>query len=168
MEIKREQLLDTSKRPLTQALFLEHGYQENYAVYTLKDVDHEWNGKVYPSLKRLYLEMEDATEYDFANKYLLGWRHWMRIYENKLFKHHIDEWREELEFKLRSRATQQMLALAASGNYQASKWVLDRGWSTRAAGRPSKAEKEMHRAQDAKIEKEFSADVHRLFAGEKI
>ena len=164
--VDKSRLLDTSGRPLTQALFLECGYNEQYVVYTLKEKDHEWKGVVYPSLKRLYLEMEDATEYEFAATHLLGWKHWQRLYENKLLKNHIDEWREELEYKLRSRATQQMLALAASGSYQAAKWVLDRGWSNRAAGRPSKAEQEAHKAQDARISDEFSADVHRLFVSQ--
>ena len=56
-------------RPITQSLFLEIGYTE-HAVYTLKDDDYEYNGKVYPSLKKAYLELEDTTEYDFANQYL--------------------------------------------------------------------------------------------------
>lgn len=165
--MERSKLLDINGRPLTQGLFVETGYNEQYAQYTLKEVDHEWNGRLYPSLKRLYLEMEDATEYDFANEYLLGWRHWTRLYENKLFKPHIDEWREELEYKLRSRATKQMIALAASGSYQASKWLLDRGWQTRSAGRPTKAEKESALAQDKRIAEEYGADVHRLFVGGK-
>ena len=162
----RSKLLDSQGRPLTQSLFVECGYNEEYAVYTLKDVDHEWNGKLYPSLKRLYLEMEDATEYEFANTYLLGWRQWQRIYENKMFKTHIDEWREELEYKLRSKATKQMISLAATGNYQASKWLIDRGWQTRGAGRPTKSELTAQKAIDKRIEEEYGADVHRLFAGQ--
>jgi hypothetical protein len=149
-------------RYLTQSLFIEVGYEVDKAIYTIKDRDHEYKGKVYPSLKRLYLEMEDPTEYNFAQTYFASWPHWMRIYENKLFKTHIDEWREELEFKLRSKAAKQMIELAAQGNYQASKWLLDRGWTNRPAGRPSKAEKEAALAQDKRITDEYSADVIRL------
>jgi hypothetical protein len=162
MRPTKEQLLDTNGRPLTQGLFLEPVYNFQYAFYTLKDDDYTYKGKLYPSLKRLYLEMEDVTEYEFAKTYLLGWGHWIRIYQNKLFKKHIDEWREELEYKIRSRATKQMIDLAAKGNYQASKWLIDRGWNTRGAGRPSKAEKEAHLKQDTKISEEYSADVLRL------
>jgi hypothetical protein len=159
--IDKNRLVDTSGRPLTQSLFLELGYND-YSVYTLKDADHEWNDKKYPSIKRLYLEMEDTTEYEFAKTYLLGWKHWIRLCENKQIMVHIAEWREELELKLRARAVKQMLELAGGGNYQAAKWLADRGWDNRGAGRPTNAEKEKHKAIAARVNEEYGADVHRL------
>ena len=158
----REKMLDTSGRPITQSLFLEVGYSD-FAVYTLKEVDFEYNGVVLPSIKRLYLEMEDTTEFEFAHTYFLGWKHWQRICENKALKTHINEWREELELKLRARAVRQMMALADEGSYQASKWLADRGWDTRGAGRPSKAEKERNNALNERVDNEYGADIHRLF-----
>src|SRR6478736_943321 len=116
--MNKSQFLDTTGRPLTQSLFLELGYSD-YAVYTLKDQDHTYKGRVYPSLKRIYLEMEDVTEYDFVNEHLLNWSHWLRLYENKQITPHIDEWRLELEYKLRSRAAKSMIKLASEGSYQA-------------------------------------------------
>lgn len=163
--INKKDLLSSDGRPLTQSLFLEIGYTE-YAVYTLKDDDYEYNGKVYPSLKKRYLELEDTTEYDFATTYLLGWKHWQRIVENKALAPHVAEWREELELKLRSRAVKQMVALAEEGSYQASKWLADRGWDTRAAGRPSKSEKEKNARINDRLNDEYGADVHRLFANQ--
>lgn len=163
--ISRDKMLTTDGRPITQSLFLEMGYTE-HAVYTLKDYDHEHNGKIYLSLKRLYLELEDATEYEFANKYLLGWKHWQRMVENKGLTPHIHEWREELELKLRARATKQMMDLANQGSFQASKWLSDRGWDTRGAGRPSKAEKERNARLDDRVKDEYGADVLRLFANQ--
>lgn len=163
--IPRKQMLTSDGRPITQSLFLEMGYTE-HSVYTLKDEDHEHNGKLYPSLKKLYLELEDATEYEFANKYLLGWKHWQRIVENKSLAPHVMEWREELELKLRARAVKQMMELAHTGSYQASKWLADRGWDTRAAGRPTKAEKEKNARINDRIKDEYGADVHRLFANQ--
>ena len=59
MKIDKATLRDTKGRPLTQSLFLELGYNTQYAVYTLKDEDYNYEGKLYPSLKRLYLEMEE-------------------------------------------------------------------------------------------------------------
>ena len=162
---KREDFLDNRGMPLTQSLFLELGYSP-FSKYTLKEVDHEWEGTKYPSLKRLYLEMEDVTEYEFANTYLLGWKHWMRICENKQMKPHVEEWREELELKLRARAAKQMFELADAGSYQAAKWLADRGWTTRGAGRPTKAEKDGFKAVNDRVNEEYSADVHRLFAGQ--
>lgn len=157
----REQMTDVMGRPLTQSLFLEIGYLDT-AVYTLKDQDHTHNGKQYPSLKRLYLETEDPTEYEFANKYLLGWKHWLRLCENKAIRKEIDEWRDELEVKLRSRGVRYTLQAAKGGNYQAAKWLSDRGWDTRGAGRPTKIEVERERKIQADISDEFKADVIRL------
>lgn len=153
---------DAMGKPITQSLFLEIGYTDQ-AVYTLKDQDHEHNGNYYPSLKRLYLECADPTEYEFATTYLLGWKHWLRLCENKMVRKHIDEWREELEVKLRSRGVKNVLESAKSGNYQAARWLADRGWDTRGAGRPSKADVEKEQRVQAAMSGEYEADVVRLF-----
>ena len=155
-------LVDTAGKPITQSLFLEITYNE-HAVYSLKEDHCEWEGKMYPSLKRLYLEMEDPTEYEFATKYLLGYKHWKRICENKILAKHVEEWREELEMKLRSKAVKHMLESAKSGNYQAAKWFADRGWSNKGAGRPSKEDIEREKKFQARVDSEYGDDVVRLF-----
>lgn len=157
-------MLDSMGKFRTQSLFLELGYGAD-ALFTLKDQDHEHEGKTYPSLKRLYLEFEDPTEYEFANTVLLGWRHWQRMCENKVIRKHIDEWREELEVKLRSQAIRDAIQEAKKGHFQAAKWVADRGWSTRGAGRPSKADIEHEKKVQARIDNEYGADVIRMFKG---
>lgn len=161
----KAEMLDSAGKPLTQSLFLEFCYNEN-AVYTIKEDHWEKEGKIYPSLKRLYIEMEDPTEYEFATKYLLGYRHWKRLCENKMIYKHIQEWQEELEMKLRSKAVKNMLASAAMGNYQAAKWFADRGWSNKGAGRPSKLDIEKEKAFQTRVSNEYGADIVRLF-GEK-
>jgi len=160
--MNKSKLKDTKGRPLTQSLFLELGYSD-YSVYTLKDADHEYEGKVYPSLKRLYLECADPTEYQFAVKHLLGWKHWQRISENRVIKKHVEEWREELEVKLRSEGVRNAIQHAQDGTFQAAKWLADRGWDKRAAGRPSKEEMEREKKVQEKISDEFSDDIVRLF-----
>lgn len=161
--IEKEKLQDTMGRPLTQSLFLELGYSE-YAVYTLKEHDYAYKGQNYPSLKRLYLKEEDVTEYEFAVKHLLGWQHWKRLCENKQIRKHIDEWREELELKVRAQAIRDMQGLCASenGNFSAAKFLADRGWEKRAPGRPSKAEKERDERVAERLSDEFTADIIRL------
>jgi hypothetical protein len=161
--INKEKLVDTMGRPLTQGLFLEIGYGE-YAVYTLKEYDYPYKGKHYPSLKKLYLAEEDPTEYSFAEKHLLGWQHWKRLCENKQIARHVAEWREELELKLRSQAIRDMINLCANegGNYSAAKFLADRGWDKRAAGRPSKLEQEKHNAMNEKVTTAFDADIVRM------
>lgn len=149
-------LKSTNGIPLTQSLFLEIGYTD-YAVFTLKDDDYEYKGKVYPSLKKRYLEMEDVGEYLFACEYLLGWDHWQRLCENKQTAAHIDKWRYELELKLRSQA---ILAIKAKAKFEkginAAKWLAEKGWDKRKAGRPSK--------EDVENEVKMQADLHYLFA----
>lgn len=162
--LPKASFVDNAGRPLTQSLFLEIGYSD-FAVYTLKEDDYEYNGKVFPSLKKLYLEEEDPTEYDFANKHLLGWRHWKRLCENKAIRKHIDEWRDELEIKIRCKGVKNIMFSAQQGNYQAAKWLSDRGWETRGAGRPSKEEVEREKKFQARIDDEYGADVVRLFNG---
>ncbi len=162
MDINKEMFLDSGGKPLTQSIFLEVGYSDQ-AVYTLKEEDHEYKGKLYPSLKRLYLEMADVTEYEFANTYLLGWRHWKRLCENKLLRKYIDEWREELELKMRAKGVKEAIRAAEAGGFQAAKWLSDKGWDQRGAGRPSKAEVEREKKFQARVSDEYGADVVRLF-----
>lgn len=161
--VDKKLFLDSSERPITQSLFLELGYTD-FAVYTLKEDHFEYKGKLLPSLKRLYLEMADPTEYNFANTFLLNWKHWQRMYGNKQLTPYIDEWREELELKLRYRAHQEMLLLVEQdgGNYSAAKWLADRGWDKRSAGRPSKAEKDKELRIKERLDDEFKSDVDRL------
>ena len=159
----RDQLLDSFDKPMTQMLFLETTYSDR-AIYSLKDIDYVYKDKLYPSIKRLYLEMEDPVEYEFANTYFLSMSHWLRIYSNKLLTSHIDQWRHELELKLRSRATKQIQKQAAKGSYQAIKWLADKGWDVRPAGRPSTEDIARETKIQKDIQDEFSEDYGRLMA----
>lgn len=135
---------DKMGRYITQGLFIDFKYDETYAVYTLEDEDKEYKGHLYPSLKRLYLEMMDVTEYDFANKYLFGWEHWLAIKNNKQLYERIERWQEELEIKVRARGVKSLLELSDGKNFNAAKWVADGNWQQKR-GRPSKEEKERDR-----------------------
>ena len=163
MKIDKKRLKDTSGRPLTQSLFLEIGYDEDKAIFTFKDEDHEYKGNTYYSLKRLYLEMEDPTEYEFANTYLLGWQHWKRLKANKILAKHFAEWEEELELRLRAQGIRAAIDQAAEDKgFQAAKWLADKGWQKNSVGRPSKHDKLREERMQAKLDDEFSADVVRL------
>lgn len=162
MMIDKQLLVDSSGKPLTQSLFLEITYGDS-AIYTFKDQDYPYNGRVMVSLKQRYLDMEDTTEYEFANKYFLGWKHWQRIASNKVIKKYVDEWREELDLKLRARAVSLMKQQAETGSYQAVKWLADRGWDIKKSGRPSKEDIEAEKKAIAKAESEYGSDVYRLF-----
>lgn len=161
--IDKEKLKDTLGRPLTQGLFLEFGYDTRYAIFTFNDEDKDYEGVKYISLKKLFLSCEDPTEYEFSTKYLLGWRHWQRMNENKQLKEEFDVWREEFEIKLRSEAVRAIIDMTAEGsNFQAAKWLADRGYDKRGAGRPSKSELERGKRINDRIGQELYADIDRM------
>lgn len=163
--MKEDKFTSSTGGLLTEALFLERGYRTEFAIYTLKEYDYTYKGKLYPSIKRLYLEMEDVGEYDFATKYFYSWKHWQRIKDNAALKEYVEEWSTELEVKMRSQAIRDIVNITADGaqgSFQAAKWLADRGWDKRAPGRPSKSEKDKDDAIDKKISDEFMADVVRM------
>lgn len=161
----KSRMTDSMGRMKTQMLFLELGYNTEESIYSLKEYHHTHsNGVLYPSLKLLYLEEEDVTEYQFATKYLLGWKHWQRICSNKSIAPYIEEWRTELELKVRAQAIRDIVASCASekGNFQAAKWLADKGWEKRTAGRPSKQEIERQKKINDRLDDEFGEDIARM------
>jgi hypothetical protein len=162
MKIDKAKLKDTMGRPLTQGLFLEIGYNLEYAVFTLKDEDHVYQGKTYPSLKKLYLEYADPTEYEFARTYLAGWAQWQKMCENKMLLKHINEWREELELQTRAEGIKAIMDSAAEGNFQAAKWLASKGWDSKGAGRPATKREEMERELEDKVMNDYGADIVRF------
>lgn len=161
MAISKNSMLDSAGRPLTQSLFLELGYSD-LSVYTLKDQDYNYKGKELPSLKRIFLEHEDPTEYDFAVTHLLGWKHWQRLCDNKAIIKHISQWREELELKVRSQAVRDIMDMSADGSYQASKYLADKGWDKAAVGRPNKAAKAREDKMNSLMNDDFAGEVTRM------
>lgn len=159
--VDKSKLKDGMGRPLTQSLFIDFNYDVKFAVYTWQDEDKEYNGVVYPSLKKLYLECEDPTEYQFAKKHLLGWSHWQRLKANQALAHHFNAWREELDFLLASDAIAQIQDMS-SDNFQAAKWLADRNWNKGSVGRPSKKDQERDKRISQKIDEAFSADIARM------
>lgn len=147
---------------ITQGLFIDFNFDDKFAVYSMSDEDREYKGVVYPSLKKLYLEESDPTEYRFANKYLYSWAHWQRICANKILGKQIAEWREELEYKLRAEAVKAMREKAAAGDTTAAKWLSDKGWEGSKRGRPSKAEIAKNKAKEKEFEKEMAEDLSRI------
>lgn len=162
MEFNREDFVDEKGRYKTLSLFLEIAYDSD-AIYTLKGYDHEYKGKTYLSLKKLYLELADPTEYEFANTYLADWEHWQKICNNKVLAQEVAKWRNELELKLRAEGVQWIIKSARKkGNWLAAKFLAEKGWEVRTAGRPSKEEVERNTAIESAIQKEFDDDIARL------
>lgn len=146
---------------ITQSLFFELAIAEKqYAVYTLKDADHEVDGVVYPSLRRLYLECNDPTEYVFATKYLWGWDHWQRLLGNKPIMDEVLKWRDELEVKLRAEAVKSIIDMSGD-SFAAAKWAADGHWNVKQ-GRPTKAEARREREIRERAVKSVQSDSERI------
>jgi hypothetical protein len=171
--IDRSKLKGRLDRYLLKSLFYEYRFErgpsdrgtgkQNDYVYTLSDEDHE-NGT--PSLYKIYMAMEDITEYEFANYCFTGWEHWTTLCNCSWFKPYINRWRTELELKLKAQAIRRIRDEAEFGgknSYQANKWVVDRGWiEGDRKGRPTKQQiKEEAAARAAEINR-IEEDLKRL------
>lgn len=145
---------------ILKSLFLEtNGTLEGRpkVVYTLRPQDH----RGYPSLMKLYLEMGDPTEYQFANKHLFNWDHWQRLLDTTWFQPYILKWRKELEAKLKADALERILAKAkgeGKDSFQANKYLLEKTWTSpkKKVGRPI-TEEVLEDKQD------YQEDYERLF-----
>lgn len=141
-------LKDVPRSYPTMALFWEKRgtYGSESTKYTLKDYEH--NG--YPSLYKLYLDLEDTTEWEFANAYLDGYEHWLRLCACDWFKPYVARWRKELELKLKARQLRTIAQIAnaddqGTNKYNAAKYLLDKGYviepvAKTKRGRPSNQE----------------------------
>lgn len=130
---------DNRNRYRTTSLFFEFrklGENMPEPLYTLKEKDHTVDGVVYPSLKKLYLQEEDVTELEFARKHLYNYRQWKLMCSNKMLLPHIEEWREELEVQIRSKALKALVETATtegSKGTSAARYIVDRGWLDKSA-----------------------------------
>jgi hypothetical protein len=135
-------------------------------IYTLKDDDTS----SCVSLKRLYLLIEDVTEYEFARVCLGSWDHWVAITESWVLKPHIEDWRSLLEKQLRAKYIQYIKEETEHGDgpnrLNAIKYLLEQttefGLGRSKRGRPSKAEKAEHLARESKSAGEIAKDAERL------
>ena len=147
-----------------KGLFFETTLQDKSSVlYTLKDQEHQG----YPSLYKLYMDLDDLTEYEFANTYLDGWEHWTMLTNCTWFKPYIERWRLELELRTKAQALKALKKEAkglGKNAYSANKILLEGGWKEKSGtsntrGRPSKAEIE----KAAKVEVEQKLKVNKDF-----
>ncbi len=128
---------------LTKALFYEKSGDKANVLYTLKDKDFTKGALHYPSLYRLYMEMEDITEFEFAERYFENWEHWMLLCSLSWFSFRAERFRHDLELKLKSQALSHIIAVSRSSTrdaYGASKYILEKGYEKKKAnnvGRPS-------------------------------
>lgn len=152
---------------LLKALFWEEmGSDKSSVVYTLKDQDHEG----YPSFYRLYMEIDDPTEWEVSQQLVDGWEHWEMLCNTTWFKPYIERYRKELELRMKSKALVRIRAEAKAAtkeSFNANKYVLEKGWEPKAdqkngRGRPSKEEIKKAANEIAATESRLTADFDRI------
>lgn len=162
----KDRLKDQMGKFRTGSLFLEPLYDEtNDTVFTLKDYDHTHKGRFHYSLKKIYLEIADPTEYRFAIEVFNSWEHWQRISKNGTISPFVDKWRDELEVKLRSLSINNIIETAKvidSKALPAMKWLAEGGWRISKRGRISKEDKEVEVKKEAGILRSINEDLKRI------
>lgn len=147
----------------TQSMFLEEttGAASGMPfLYSLRP----GGAKGLPSLKDIYMEVADPTEYDFALQALGSWELWQRLAGPEgpeWFRPYVSAWRMELEVKLRREAFLSMREMAKKKT-DAARWLAEGAWEKRKPGRPSKQEVARERAIAAKVAEGFEDDAVRL------
>lgn len=156
-EFREELMKDKIHRFKTGSLFMETMQEKGgEPAFTLKGYDH----KGLCSMRRLYVELADPTEYTQAMVLLGSWEHWERLSNVPWFKsEHLDAWRAELEVKLRSQA---IMDMQESNSLKAKEFLANAKWKpdekSPRRGRPTK-EAISHQAKiEARILK--SVDEH--------
>lgn len=162
---------DGQNRWRTQSLFLEQSWSStspDKPIYTMKPSNLP-PSVLYPdglpSFSRLYLDLEDYTEYAPATTLLGGWEHWQLLCSSKWFLDYITPIREELEIRLKSKG-QKMLLQILSGDDRnslaAAKYFADAGFRPRKAGRPSNAQIEAETRKQVEVQRRIAGDAKRL------
>lgn len=153
---------------LLKGLFWEVALDHSKCLYTLRRDDREvtlddGTQVTIPSIRRLYLDCMDPTEYDFANKYFEDFEHWELVANSPFLAEHVASWRKELKIRIKSEAYKQIAQEAFMGgrnSFQANKYLYE-------GSTPAKATKAERQAQDeieslASDDKQLTADLVRL------
>jgi hypothetical protein len=164
--VDKSLLKDSIGRYMTGALVREQ-YQPNHVkfkpIFTIKDYDHD--GLI--SMKRVYMEEADPTEYRPAMKLFGDWGHWQKFLTLEWFKPIVESWREELEIKLRSDAIKGIVSMSKQENptgLNAMKFLANKEYvpDEKKRGRPSKKEIARNMKIQQGIKNETEEDMKRL------
>jgi hypothetical protein len=157
---------DVMGRWRTHSLFRESYLpgEEYPPEFTLGEEDIEYEGRVLPSMRRLFLSYSDPTGYQFAKEVLGSYEHWKRLCRATWFKQHLEVWLEELEVKLLSQGLQKIQKIAkddSGQSFNANKYLAEKGWQPKK-GRPKKADIEREAKIQAGVEAAVADDMERL------
>jgi len=128
-------------------------------VFTLRD----WDTDGCISLRRVYLEVSDPTEYEFAQKVFGSWDVWLRVREAHWFQDTYLKMKRELEAKVTSMGYREIEA-KADKHVSAAKYLADKGWTKKAGtkGRPTKQSIREAAHDIAREDRQIDEDYKRL------
>ena len=136
---------DSMNRWVTVGLFEETaGPNKDFVIMSLDEA------------RKAFVSCGDLTGYIFAENYLGGWPHWQAILSSPRLSEEVEKWVDELDVKKRAASLQRIEEKAEEGHYHSNKFLADRGWSTRPAGRPSKDEVEKNINREKRLQAEVS------------
>ena len=163
---KDNKLKDSLGRYRTLSLFWETRHPNLEPIYSIKGYDLEKPEGTYPSLKKIYLSYDHVPgyEYEFAMNIFGSWEHWAKLCKISQIRNDIQEWRDELDIKLKCKSMKAMMTAALDNDAKgvnAAKYLAEKGYETKR-GRPSKAEVERETKVQAKVNKELENDLERI------
>ena len=151
-------LRDSIRNYRTMSLFEEYKHPDYASIWTLRPYDYKAKEGVYPSLRKIYMDLKDPTEGRIATEVFTTYELWNRIANSAWFKPYITQWRNELEIRLRAEGLSKLIE--QSGRSTSAAQFLAEGKWKQKRGRPTKEEVEGER----KIQAGIVTEVDELFS----
>ena len=158
--------LSTTGQRLVRQLFIENRNigENDLAVYTMHREDEEFEGHLYQSLYKLYIETKDITEARFVSKYLYDWEQWNSLASSATYRDEIARWRGELKALVLGELVDTLIldAKSNSKSSKASAKFLVEKLSKREKGRPVSAVVPTSEETTTVLVSEIAKDMKRL------
>ena len=141
-EEKKNKFKGNGAKWLTEGLFLETTQPNENALYSLQPWDKRYKGTFFPSLHKLYVELGDVSEFEFANLYFDCYQHWLLIKGRPFFQEYYAKMVAELNAKLRGKALKTMLDQVDGGEASQAtlKYLADNDYMKKApVGKPKRS-----------------------------
>lgn len=163
-KLTREDFTDSRNRLRTRSLFVD-SYKSTTdsglpAYFYLRK---PFSDEEYISLYEVYMHIADPSEYNFAQFVFKDVGFWKLLSEISWFKPHISEWRQHLQVKLKSEASDEMLKILHNPEskdtikLQAAKFLVEKSWSGAGisaqddAGKKGRSKKEEVSTEEASV-----------------
>lgn len=141
-EANKSKLIDSRGVRLTVGLFeeLNDGSSAVKPVFKLAD----W--------RKTFVETGDPTGYQAALELIGDWEHWQLIAKSPVFAQHLEQWKLEVEAKLRSEGIRQLMKQSKlPTGTAAAKWLAEAGFVERDKRKKGAKQDDDRAAKEAKL-----------------